>query len=61
LISWTDADIDMNLVMPSWTVFKCYLSALAGTAVARDYVEFPSQILERGLKPRSVKQVCIAL
>jgi peptidyl-dipeptidase Dcp len=40
--------------MPSWTVFKCYLSNSAGTAVARDYVEFPSQILERWLETPEV-------
>jgi Zn-dependent oligopeptidase len=35
-------------------MFKCYLSDFAGTAVARDYVEFPSQILERWLETPEV-------
>jgi peptidyl-dipeptidase Dcp len=39
--------------MPSWTVFKCYLSDSAGTAVARDYVEFPLKFCA-GLKPPEV-------
>jgi peptidyl-dipeptidase Dcp len=56
LISWTDATtlfhefghalhgLSSNVTYPT----------LAGTAVARDYVEFPSQILERWLETPEV-------